>query len=75
MTREDLVKWINRGCRSLWTQVGGTLDHVVLWWSNSPISSQPASHAKYLRDWLLVVQPDGDSLNMHKLETECNVTT
>lgn len=57
--REDLVKWINRGSRSLWTQVGGTLDHVLLWWSNAPVASQPTSHAKYLRDWLLVLQPDG----------------
>lgn len=60
LAREDLVKSINRGARSLWTQVGGTLDHVLLWWSNAPVASQPPSHAKYLRDWLLVLQPDGE---------------
>lgn len=64
LSREDLVKWINRGSRSLWTQVGGALDHVLLWWSNAPVASHPISHAKYLRDWLLVLQPDGESRSL-----------
>ncbi|XP_055677642.1 uncharacterized protein LOC129786566 isoform X2 [Lutzomyia longipalpis] len=57
-SKEDMVKWINRGTRNLWTQVGSTLEHVVLWWSSAPLACQPPSHTKYLRDWLLMVQPD-----------------
>ncbi|XP_059621135.1 uncharacterized protein LOC132264825 [Phlebotomus argentipes] len=57
-SKEDMVKWINRGTRNLWTQVGSTLEHVVLWWSSAPLACQPPSHTKYLRDWLLMIQPD-----------------
>lgn len=85
------MKWINRGARSLWTQVGtfhqsnvltnksfisrikifpsgGTLDHVLLWWSNAPVATQPTSHAKYLRDWVLVLQPDGEKIEKRSYE-------
>ncbi|XP_058825246.1 uncharacterized protein LOC131685499 [Topomyia yanbarensis] len=58
LSKTELIKWVNRGTRGLWTQVGGTLEHVVLWWSNSPLACRPAACAKYLRDWLLLVTPD-----------------
>lgn len=58
MNKEEIVKWMNRGTRGLWTQVGGTLEHVVLWWSNNSLACRPTVCAKYLRDWLLLIQPD-----------------
>ncbi|XP_035900175.1 uncharacterized protein LOC118506736 [Anopheles stephensi] len=58
LTKTELIKWVNRGTRGLWTQVGGSLEHVVLWWSSSPLACRPAACAKYLRDWLSLLQPD-----------------
>uniref|UniRef100_A0A182UHA5 Coiled-coil protein 142 C-terminal domain-containing protein n=1 Tax=Anopheles melas TaxID=34690 RepID=A0A182UHA5_9DIPT len=58
LTKSELIKWVNRGTRGLWTQVGGSLEHVVLWWSSSPLACRPAACAKYLRDWLSLLQPD-----------------
>ncbi|XP_055548511.1 uncharacterized protein LOC129732056 [Wyeomyia smithii] len=58
LNKTELIKWVNRGTRGLWTQVGGTLEHVVLWWSNSPLACRPPACAKYLRDWLLLITPD-----------------
>ncbi|KAL9697043.1 hypothetical protein quinque_000484 [Culex quinquefasciatus] len=58
LDKSELIKWVNRGTRGLWTQVGGTLEHVVLWWSSSPLACRPAACAKYLRDWLLLITPD-----------------
>lgn len=39
--------------------MGSTLEHVVLWWSSAPLACRPAACAKHLRDWLLVIQPEG----------------
>ncbi|KFB53386.1 hypothetical protein ZHAS_00021700 [Anopheles sinensis] len=58
LTKSELLKWVNRGSRGLWTQIGGTLEHVVLWWSSSPLACRPAACAKYLREWLSLLQPD-----------------
>lgn len=58
-SKAEIIKWVNRGTRSLWTQVGSTLEHVVLWWSNAPLACRPAACAKYLRDWLLLIQAEG----------------
>ncbi|XP_053696391.1 uncharacterized protein LOC128743756 [Sabethes cyaneus] len=58
LNKTELIKWVNRGTRGLWTQVGGALEHVVLWWSNSPLACRPPACAKYLRDWLLLISPD-----------------
>ncbi|XP_062711971.1 uncharacterized protein LOC134289697 [Aedes albopictus] len=58
LNKAELIKWVNRGTRGLWTQVGGTLEHVVLWWSNSPLACRPPACAKYLRDWLSLITPD-----------------
>ncbi|XP_055382407.1 uncharacterized protein LOC129612681 [Condylostylus longicornis] len=56
-TNLDYRKWISRGVRSLWTQIGSTLDHIVLWWSNAALACRPAECTKQLRDWLLLLQP------------------
>ena len=66
LNKNELIKWVNRGSRGLWTQVGGTLEHVVLWWSNAPLGCRPSTCAKYLRDWLLIIQPEGNLLLLKK---------
>lgn len=58
LNKSELIKWVNRGNRGLWTQVGGTLEHVVLWWSSSPLACRPAACTKYLRDWLSLITSD-----------------
>lgn len=58
-SKADIIKLVTRGTRVLWTQVGSTLEHVVLWWSNAPLACRPSACAKYLRDWLLIIQSDG----------------
>lgn len=58
MNKSELLKWIERGSRGLWTQVGTTLDHVVLWWSHAPLAFRSPNCAKHLRDWLLICQPE-----------------
>lgn len=67
--KNEIIKWVNRGTRGLWTQVGSTLDHVVLWWSTAPLACKPVACAKYLRDWLLMIQSEG----IAKLNTEVKV--
>lgn len=61
-SKADIIKLVTRGTRVLWTQVGSTLEHVVLWWSNAPLACRPAACAKYLRDWLLIIQSEGISI-------------
>lgn len=56
-TKADIVRWVNRGTRALWTQVGITLEHVVIWWSHAPLACRPVSSTRHLRDWLLQLQP------------------
>lgn len=55
--KADIIRWVTRGTRSLWTQVSSQLEHVVLWWSHAPIACQPVSCARHLRDWLLQLRP------------------
>lgn len=58
-TKTDILKWMGKGTRGLWTQTGGTLEHVVLWWCNTPLACQPVAAARHLRDWLISFQFDG----------------
>lgn len=58
-TQEEIVKKVNKATQSLWTQTGATLEHVVLWWCNTPLACQPVAAARHLRDWLLNMQYDG----------------
>lgn len=59
-SKEEIVKLVNKGTRGLWTQTGSTLEHVILWWCHTPLGTRPVACAKYLRDWLLHIQPEGD---------------
>jgi Coiled-coil protein 142 len=57
--KEELAKAMEKGSRNLWTQIGGKLEQLVVWWSSSPLCCRPVNCAKYLRDWLmLLVQAD-----------------
>lgn len=55
MNKEEMQKWVQKGSRGIWTHVGGTLEHVVLWWNTSPLACRPAGCAKYLREWLMLL--------------------
>lgn len=57
-SKAEVIKWVNRGTSKLWAQVGSTLEHIVLWWSDAPLACRPVACAKYLRDWLLIIQPE-----------------
>lgn len=55
MNKEEMTKWVQKGSRQIWTHVGGTLEHVVLWWNVNPLACRPAGCAKYLREWLMLL--------------------
>lgn len=59
ITKAEIVKWVNKATKGLWTQTGTTLEHVLLWWCSTPLACQPVAAAKHLRDWLLNLQYDG----------------
>lgn len=67
-SKEEIIKLVNKGTRGLWTQTGSTLEHVVLWWCHTPLGTRPVTCAKYLRDWLLNTQPDGESIQHKEFE-------
>ncbi|XP_077287782.1 uncharacterized protein LOC143912376 [Arctopsyche grandis] len=37
---------------TLWGNVGGFLEHIVLWWGASPLASRPPHSSQHLREWL-----------------------
>lgn len=65
-TQEAIVKHVNKATQSLWTQTGATLEHVVLWWCNTPLGCQPVAAARHLRDWLINMQYDGKKFSFTK---------
>jgi hypothetical protein len=58
ITKEEIMNLINRASKFLWTNVGGTLEHFLLWWSTFPLACRPVSCTKYLREYLMLIQPD-----------------
>lgn len=52
-TNEDLLNWVNKGTRSLWTFVAATMEHIILWWNNAPLACKSVSAVGHLRSWLL----------------------
>lgn len=58
ITKAEVMNLINKASRFLWTNVGTSLEHYVLWWSHIPLACRPVGCAKYLRDWLLIIQAD-----------------
>uniref|UniRef100_A0A336MAF7 CSON014299 protein n=1 Tax=Culicoides sonorensis TaxID=179676 RepID=A0A336MAF7_CULSO len=82
MNKEEMQKWVQKGSRGIWTHVGGTLEHVVLWWNTSPLACRPAGCAKYLREWLMLLAPEdapepilstlkglGETITVHVMES------
>lgn len=57
ITKEEIMNLINRASRFLWTNVGGTLEHYLLWWASFPLACRPASCTKYIREYLMLIQP------------------
>lgn len=58
ITKDEIMSLINRASRFLWTNVGGTLEHYLLWWAQFPLACRPVSCSKYLREYLMLIQPD-----------------
>lgn len=59
ITKDEIMNLINRASKFLWTNVGATLEHSLLWWSqNLPLACRPVTCTKYLRDYLLLIQAD-----------------
>ncbi|XP_070493085.1 uncharacterized protein [Chironomus tepperi] len=58
ITKEEIMNLISRASKFLWTNVGATLEHFLLWWSQFPLACRPVSCTKYLRDYLMLLQPD-----------------
>lgn len=58
ITKDEIMNLINRATKFLWTNVGGTLEHYLLWWAQFPLACRPVSCAKYLREYLMLIQPD-----------------
>lgn len=59
ITKDEIMNLINRASKFLWTNVGATLEHSLLWWSqNLPLACRPVTCAKYLRDYLMLIQAD-----------------
>lgn len=58
ITKDEIMNLINRASRFLWTNVGGTLEHFLLWWAAFPLACRPVSCTKFLREYLMLIQPD-----------------
>ncbi|ALC46001.1 CG13842 [Drosophila busckii] len=48
----DVNVYIVRGLRLLWSYVGIILDHILLWWIDTPISCYNLTHIDSIRCWL-----------------------
>jgi hypothetical protein len=57
ITKEEVMTLISRASKFLWTTVGATLEHFLLWWSQFPLACRPVSCTKYLREYLMLMQP------------------
>lgn len=55
ITKMEIMTLINKASRFLWTNVGGTLEHYVLWWSQFPLACRNVGCTKYLREWLMLI--------------------
>ncbi|XP_032295368.2 uncharacterized protein [Drosophila virilis] len=48
----DMNVYILRGLRLLWSYVGIILDHILLWWIDTPMSCYNLTHIDSIRCWL-----------------------
>ncbi|XP_056647608.1 uncharacterized protein LOC130452384 [Diorhabda sublineata] len=44
----------------LWGEVGNFLEHIVLWWSSSPLSARSPHSSEHLREWIIQFIPLAD---------------
>nr|XP_036233800.1 uncharacterized protein LOC106627767 isoform X2 [Bactrocera oleae] len=51
-TRGELNDFVTRGIRLIWSNVGLILDHIVLWWIDTPLACYPLTHVETMRNWL-----------------------
>lgn len=58
ITKDEIMTLINRASKFLWTNVGATLEHFLLWWSQFPLACRPVNCTKYLREYLMLIQPE-----------------
>ena len=58
ITKDEIMSLITKASRFLWTNVGGTLEHYLLWWAQFPLACRPVSCTKYLRDYLMLITLD-----------------
>lgn len=59
ITKDEIMNLINRASKFLWTNVGATLEHSLLWWSSYlPLACRPVTCTKFLREYLMLIQPD-----------------
>uniref|UniRef100_A0A1I8PN77 Coiled-coil protein 142 C-terminal domain-containing protein n=1 Tax=Stomoxys calcitrans TaxID=35570 RepID=A0A1I8PN77_STOCA len=49
---EDLHEYVLKGMRLMWSYVGIILDHIILWWIDTPISCYSLTHVDSIRSWL-----------------------
>ncbi|KAH8276791.1 hypothetical protein KR026_000809 [Drosophila bipectinata] len=48
----DMNVYIVKGLRLLWSYVGIILDHILLWWIDTPVSCYRLTHIDSIRSWL-----------------------
>jgi hypothetical protein len=54
ITKNEIMKLIEKSSRFLWTHITGTLENFVLWWNHTlPLACRSIGCAKHLREWLL----------------------
>ncbi|XP_036332038.1 uncharacterized protein LOC118743458 isoform X1 [Rhagoletis pomonella] len=51
-TRAELSEFVMRGMRLIWPNVGLILDHIILWWIDTPLACYPLTHVETMRNWL-----------------------
>lgn len=56
----DINAYIVRGLRLLWSYVGIILDHILLWWIDTPMSCYNLTHIDSIRCWLFHQSVNGE---------------
>lgn len=52
--------YIVKGLRLLWSYVGIILDHILLWWIDTPVSCYRLTHIDSIRSWLYHQSVNGE---------------
>lgn len=57
--QEDLHEFVLRGMRLMWSYVGIILDHIILWWIDTPISCYSLTYVDSIRHWMFMQNVKG----------------